>query len=64
VSDIYCSSNNSNNNIIDQSLLQLLQTAAMTRGQSRYDLPLAPLYLFPPMVLQTLENWMRVWNEP
>jgi hypothetical protein len=59
VSDLYATSpdvvdvvvpNNNNN----KEYLTVLGAAAASRGTSRYDLPLGPLHLLPPMVLQSL----------
>lgn len=48
VSDIYTASASSNES------LRFLKEAAMKRGMSRYDLPLGPLHLLPPRVLDLL----------
>jgi RNB domain len=47
VTDIYTSNKNSR-------FTSLLQEAATNRGMSRYDLPLGPLHLMPPLVLKAL----------
>lgn len=52
VSDLYATLQN-----IDKtsaSHLAILREAAASRGVSRYDLPLGPLHLLPPVVLETL----------
>ena len=58
VSDIYATPTTtpSNHNLSEslQSRLALLRQAAETRGQSRYDLPLGPLHLMPPVALKAL----------
>ena len=48
VSDIYCVSNE------NQQFSEILTDASRRRGFSRYDLPLGPLHLLPPIALQTL----------
>ena len=51
VSDVYSPSNS----VLDPSgNLPLLQDAALSRGTSRYDLPLGPLHLMPPTALNAL----------
>ena len=47
VSDIYTSNSNSR-------YTSLLQEAATNRGMSRYDLPLGPLHLMPPVALRAM----------
>ena len=62
VSDIYAPKPNSIHHVpVDnddksttESYLQVLRDAAASRGTSRYDLPLGPLHLMPPAVLQSL----------
>jgi len=48
VSDIYCVSND------NLQFSEILTDASRRRGFSRYDLPLGPLHLLPPIALQTL----------
>lgn len=52
VSDIYAQGIPETKHL--QPSLELLREAARHRGTSRYDLPLGPLHLLPPVVLQTL----------
>jgi hypothetical protein len=63
VSDIYTIPKNdgSDSNVNEMSMivksqnyLSILRNAAARRGTSRYDLPLGPLHLLPPIVLHTL----------
>lgn len=39
---------------VDRANLQILEKAAASRGTSRYDLPLGPLHMLPPNVLESL----------
>jgi hypothetical protein len=51
VSDIYAPEND----VSDPSnYLGILREAAVSRGASRYDLPMGPLHLMPPLVIQAL----------
>lgn len=51
VSDVYCPDTLVVDKVQD---LDLLQDAATRRGTSRYDLPLGPLHLMPPIALEAL----------
>lgn len=50
VSDIY----SPENDFLDSTTVNHLRDAAISRGMSRYDLPLGPLHLLPPTVLKSL----------
>jgi exoribonuclease R len=50
VSDIY----SPEHGFLDSATLNPLRAAAISRGMSRYDLPLGPLHLLPPTVLKSL----------
>lgn len=50
VSDIY----SPEQRFLDASTADFLRAAAVSRGMSRYDLPLGPLHLLPPVVLKSL----------
>ncbi|KAL7537503.1 hypothetical protein ACHAXR_007856 [Thalassiosira sp. AJA248-18] len=58
VSDIYLDRGKTNGNIIlpgkRDANVHLLRQASERRGQSRYDLPLGPLHLLPPVALTAL----------
>eukprot|EP00804_Cyclotella_cryptica_P004121 CCRYP_016851-RC/>CCRYP_016851-RC protein AED:0.21 eAED:0.21 QI:994/1/1/1/1/0.66/3/181/721 len=58
VSDLYFHEEKANSNVIipneDGLNIQVLRQAAERRGQSRYDLPLGPLHLLPPVALEAL----------
>jgi len=59
VSDIYCP-DSLGDRVQD---LGLLQDAAARRGTSRYDLPLGPLHLMPPTVLEALALQVNKFDE-
>lgn len=50
VSDIYLPESS----VVDVATTELLRKAAISRGMSRYDLPLGPLHLMPPIALKSL----------
>lgn len=50
VSDIYLP----DSSVVDVATTELLRKAAISRGMSRYDLPLGPLHLMPPIALKSL----------
>ena len=50
VSDIY----SPEQRFMDASTVDYLRAAAISRGMSRYDLPLGPLHLLPPVLLKSL----------
>lgn len=50
VSDIY----SPESSFLDSTTMEHLRAAAISRGTSRYDLPLGPLHLLPPVVLKSL----------
>lgn len=52
VSDIYTPRNNLDTASLE--MLTLLRQAAQNRGMSRYDLPLGPLHLLPPILLEAV----------
>jgi exoribonuclease R len=54
VSDIYSVSSHKRLGEDERNRLALLKDASRTRGTSRYDLPLGPLHLLPPRVLESL----------
>ena len=54
VSDIYAPSPAIGNRDANTEFLEILGEAAASRGTSRYDLPLGPLHLLPPVLLHSL----------
>lgn len=54
VSDLYVLSQQQKNDDIADPYLSVLADAAARRGASRYDLPLGPLHLLPPVALRAL----------
>jgi exoribonuclease R len=54
VSEIYSVDNSKNLREDERNRLALLKDASRSRGTSRYDLPLGPIHLMPPRVLESL----------
>jgi hypothetical protein len=52
VSDLYCDA--LPDSVVEESVLKTLRECAVGRGLSRYDLPLGPLHLLPPVLLESL----------